>query len=267
MKIKNNSKIFQSKEFLKDKIQYTPLFSMLETDNYLFYSDEENYIIGRGEIGYPSCIWTKENIHKDKIRELLNIMKEFYIVEETNEFTCKKELYEELKDYFFLENYFELGFLTCNHLKSIKSTDGYMTNPNYADKITLAKYWMDNCIETYPTKTPILEESLEEVSNWLDNNHFIWKNKEGKIVSMACTIEFENLAKISHVFTPKEERNKGYCSNLIWNITKKLLEEKKIPYLYTNYQYKPSNETYKKVGYEDKGYLISFTIRKEGKNE
>ena len=70
-------------------------------------------------------------------------------------------------------------------------------------------------------------------------------------------------AKISHVFTSREKRGKGYCKSLIHELTKKLLEEGYVPMLYTDYQYLASNRAYKKVGFQEKGMLIQYTIEKE----
>jgi predicted GNAT family acetyltransferase len=72
----------------------------------------------------------------------------------------------------------------------------------------------------------------------------------------------DNQVKLSHVYTPIDERSKGYASNLIYTLTNELLEKELIPLLYTDYNYKPSNKAYINAGYEDTGILINFTCSK-----
>ena len=74
-----------------------------------------------------------------------------------------------------------------------------------------------------------------------------------------------NQAKLSHVYTPIEERKKGYAANLIYLVTNALLEKGLVPLLYTDYNYIPSDRAYINAGYEDTGILINFSCSKEKK--
>ena len=67
------------------------------------------------------------------------------------------------------------------------------------------------------------------------------------------------LAKLNHVYTPDEERRKGYAANLIYAVTKDMLEKGYGPLLYTDYNYLPSNKSYMNVGYVHTGVLINFS--------
>lgn len=73
----------------------------------------------------------------------------------------------------------------------------------------------------------------------------------------------ENQAKISHVYTPIEERKKGYAANLIYLMTNDILSKGYVPLLYTDYNYIPSNKAYINAGYEDTGILINFSCSKQ----
>lgn len=110
----------------------------------------------------------------------------------------------------------------------------------------------------------ILEEIKEQMENQIKQKHlYCWKNKENKIVSIAKFQVLEDTAKIRHVFTLKEERSKGYATNLIHDLTEKLLIKGLKPLLYTDYNYPSSNKAYINAGYEDKGILINFSCSKE----
>lgn len=114
-----------------------------------------------------------------------------------------------------------------------------------------------------------LEKTHNDIQMLYDSKtFFVWRNDMGKIVCMASYSITDGQAKVSHVYTPLEERKKGYASNLIYNITNVLLAKNLTPCLYTDYNYLPSNKAYMNVGYKDNGVLINFscTMKKEKRN-
>ena len=263
MKVDKNSKLFLNKDFLKDREKFSLVYKMLKTENGLFLSDNESYLLANGTVGYPTWVWTKDNLNYDKVLEVERLLKENYLFEDVNKFTCKKEVYEYFEKDLNAYDYFEMGFLLCKKLNDVKLSKGFLDHPKYSDKTLLAKYWQDNSKEMDYQEELTYEEALEEVSKWLDDEHyFVWRNNEGKAVSLGAYSTDDNLAKLSHVYTPPNERCKGYCTSLVYEVTKKLLEEGLTPVLYTDLHYEVSNHTYKKVGYEDRGYLVNFKVNK-----
>ena len=101
------------------------------------------------------------------------------------------------------------------------------------------------------------EKTYEEASNkfedYLKRGYYILE-KDGKIVSQA--VIGRDLLKgksISGVYTPKEERGKGYAYNLVYALSKNCLDEgAEYCVLYTDANYPISNHIYKKIGYEKK---------------
>ena len=249
------------KDFEKEKDKFYLLLKIARSENSLIYSDLKNYIIGRGDIGYPTWIWTKDTISLEKFLELKEVL-EKYLTKEDTKFTCKKELYNLLEKEYKTSNYFEMGYLSCEKtIKPLKET-GVIRRPKSYEKVTLAEFWRDNCKEI-DNKEITQREALEEVEGWLESNRFFVLENNGEIVSMAGFGIENNLAKITHVYTPKEERRKSYCKNLIYNLSKKLIEKGYKPVLYTNYNYKASNKAYEGVGFVNKGILINFTIKND----
>ena len=266
-KIDKNNKIFQSKEYQKDKNKFYIVNLNLTYDTVLLYSDEENYIICRGAANLPTWIWTKDNFPIEKLRELEQAMNIYLTDNEKDKFTCKKELYDLLVKYNYEklnDDYFEMGTLTCKETKKPKECDGNIYVPNKNDYPKLAEYSYNYYKET-PEVTPINMTQAKDLTQELINsqNFYIWKNNSGKIVCMTYYIVTDNLAKISHVYTPVEERGKGYAANLIYNVTNNLLKDGLIPLLYTDYNYIASNKAYINVGYKSTGILINFSCSKE----
>jgi len=249
------------KNYLKDKDKFYVLSQILRGTSPKVYSDLENYIIGQSEEDLPTWIWTIDNLSKEKLIELKNDLNNF-IKNKENKFTAKKEIYDYLVNEFNVSDYFEMGFLDCDEVIKPSKGKGIFVKPNYVDKVTLSEYWRDNMKELFNKKIS-QKEALEEVEGWLeDKKTYVLKDAKGEIVSMAAYSVVDEYAKITHVFTPKEERGKGYCQYLIYSLGKMLLEEGYKLVLYTDYNYKASNTAYKKVGFKDEGILINFKINK-----
>lgn len=106
--INPNNKIFQSSEFQKDKYKFFLILQNLSSENLKLYSDEENYILCRGDLKWPTWIWTKDNFDKSILSEIEEAIK-LYMLDVNTRYTCKRELYdllvndnfESLGDYYF----------------------------------------------------------------------------------------------------------------------------------------------------------------------
>ena len=92
-----------------------------------------------------------------------------------------------------------------------------------------------------------------------NNSVFFWEDGNGKHVVSATYRPNEkgDMLFLGRVYSRKEARHKYYTENLVYQLTKKALEEGYLPVLYTNADYKPSNECFKKAGYELKGKLCT----------
>lgn len=256
---------FDNKEFLKEKEKFSLFYRMLNSKEKLFYTDHDSYLVGQGNKNFPVWVWTKENLSKDKLVELLKVLDENYLLQDETELVCKLELYDYLRQYYETSNYLEMGFLLCRKLNDVELVEGYVDTLKPSERDLLVKYWQDDYKEMSKGKELSLEEAYEEVDKWLsgEKTMFAYRNKDGKPVSLAGYGEDYGIAKVTHVYTPKEERCKGYCSTLVYLLTKELLEKGLTPVLYTDYSYAPSNHTYKKVGYEDQGVLVSCKVKKK----
>ena len=266
-KIEPNNKIFENPEFQKDKYKFNLIFKNLTSPDLELYSDEKNYMLCRGSKNLPTWIWTSDGFDKSKIGEIEELIKIYLTDNERDKFTCKKELYDLLVERKFdnlnTDDYFEMGFLICYHTKVPKICDGVLSKPTESDSKILAKYWYDDNMEMNSATPITMEQSKKDVETFVsDDKFYVLRNAENKIVCMASYRITEEQAKINHVYTPTEERKKGYAANLIYLMTNEILKRGLVPLLYTDYNYIPSNKAYINAGYEDKGILINFSCSK-----
>ncbi len=263
--IKPDNKIFNSQEFQKDKYKFLLILKNLNSETLELYSDEENYLLCRGSIKYPTWIWTKDNFDKSllvEIEEAINL----YRLDKDTRFTCKKELYdllvldkfEGLGDY-----YFEMGYLVCSKTVPPKQTDGYMTLATKDDEEVLTEFIYRESREITDISDLTWEEARKHFEKRLnDGEYYVWKNCNDKIVCQACYSVIDGNAKMTGDYTLPEARGKGYAANIIYQLTNKALALGYHVSLYTDYQYIPSNKAYKNVGYIDDDVLINFSCSK-----
>ena len=266
MRIDKNSKIYENVIYIREKNNFYFIeFIRINAPEMLAYSDEENYIIARGGRGYPAWIWTADGIGETKMREVSEIISECYLTEgQKSKFTAKKEFYDYLKQekypYLNQEDYFEMGTLECKEVKAPKKCDGSIDRPKNGELNVLAKYLFKSNQEMNRGELVSEEKAYEDVKTMLETETlFIWRNIAGKIVSMLNYQIAGKQVKLGHVYTPQEERCKGYAANLVYYVTKHFLEQQLEPLLYTDYHYKASNKAYQNAGYVDTGILINFT--------
>ena len=265
-RIKPNNKILKSEEFQKDRYKFSLILSNLDSKTLELVSDEENYLLCRGEKEKPTWIWTKDNFDKSLLSEIEDAIDMFRLENVDTRFTCKKELYDLLKkDYKYLSDYFfEMGYLVCNKTKPPKKTDGHIELAKEEDEKTLVKFIYDETREISDVKELSMEEAKEHFDKRIKRGTYhVWKNDKGDIVCQANYSVTEGNAKMGGVYTLPEARGKGYAANIIYELTNKALADGHHVSLYTDYRYIPSNKAYKNVGYVDEDILINFSCKKK----
>ncbi|MCM3743715.1 GNAT family N-acetyltransferase [Sporosarcina luteola] len=104
--------------------------------------------------------------------------------------------------------------------------------------------------DTNLDRTP-MELIKERVAAFLEAGEvFLWED-EGKVVSMMKKSRpTENSVTVSLVFTPKEERKKGYARTMVAQGSQELLKDYEFCVLYTDMMNPTSNKIYKEIGYK-----------------
>ncbi len=92
------------------------------------------------------------------------------------------------------------------------------------------------------------EERLNRVKNTIQDYYYIEENQQ--IVSMAKkTRNEEKMCAITSVYTKTECRCKGYARKVVTKVTKDIIDEHKIAYLYVDKSNPISNHLYVSIGY------------------
>jgi predicted GNAT family acetyltransferase len=125
--------------------------------------------------------------------------------------------------------------MKCERLKDTKSNDGRMDRVKPDEKDIIFQFilnfenFMDDSITKFSQKTEeeknvyCLKRTEEEMMN---ENFYVLRNSQGKIVCIAhYKINADGTAKTGLVYTPDEERGRGYAAKLVHEITKIILDK------------------------------------------
>ncbi len=94
------------------------------------------------------------------------------------------------------------------------------------------------------------EDALAGANGMISSGHLLVWETNGKTVCMGGAFRrFPRQAKLGPVYTPPEERNKGYAAALVAAISQQVLGEGLTPILYADADYPASNKAYQNVGY------------------
>ncbi|TQR12545.1 GNAT family N-acetyltransferase [Psychrobacillus lasiicapitis] len=134
--------------------------------------------------------------------------------------------------------------------ESLETSPGTWRYATNEDALLIEKWYSQFEEDTKLPKTAPVEIK-KRVKAMLDAKEvFLWEN-EGRIVSMMKKARpTANGVTVSLVFTPKEERKKGYARTMVAAGSNELLKEFKFCVLYTDMLNPTSNKIYQEIGYK-----------------
>ncbi|NRD79902.1 GNAT family N-acetyltransferase [Bacillus sp. BRMEA1] len=133
---------------------------------------------------------------------------------------------------------------------SLEHSPGNWRHAEESDSAIIEKWFNLFEIDTGLPISPT-ENVKKRVAMFLKEREvFLWENK-GKIVSMMKKSRpTKNGVTVSLVFTPKEERKKGYARTLVAAVSRELLNDYSFCVLYTDLMNPTSNKIYREIGYK-----------------
>lgn len=270
MKYEYNENIVDINMFHKDKLIFVVLEGIVNNKCRRVITDHRSFIICHSQDPYPIWIWAEDNITEDILFEIWECVKKEFLFHKDYKIISKYFVI----DYFIkkskaegkhlLEIFLNMCTLECHEpITPTKSTNGTMGIADIDDLNDAAEYLYQFKQET-GIDMETREQCLQKAKNLIEQEKlYFWKNKEGKNVAM-CSFGVENgIGKLTHVYTKKEERRKGYAINLVYEVTCIIKEIGSLPVLYTDLDYKASNECYKKIGYIEVGKLCMASPNKK----
>ena len=260
----------QDFELLKqDDCTFQVLDRILKGPCDVIRSDHEKLILCHSEEPYPVWIWTPDGLTEAEKESAWQLAESCRPMAEGYRYNIK----EELAEYFLAragEAGMQAGYLMRMYAYDCpepvapeKTADGEMykcTPEDLEEAADLYAQFYPDIGETDVTREHCLERARSGIN---DNEFFFWKNGDGKTVACCGYKQNGDTATVGPVFTVSEYRRKHYAQNLVYRVTKRLLEKGFRVMLYTDAGYEASNECYRKIGYVLRGRLCELAAVKE----
>jgi predicted GNAT family acetyltransferase len=157
------------------------------------------------------------------------------------------------------------GIYKLVKLNPIKATSGYLRQAVPEDAPLVAE-WTHEFTE-YTLDTLTSEECQERANDYIKQKSlYLWIDQNRPVSMVKWARPTKNGIVVTLVYTPDEERGKGYASSSVHAFSKLLLEKYEFCSLYTDLANPTSNSIYQKIGYEwvCESIMIQFGISTKG---
>lgn len=107
------------------------------------------------------------------------------------------------------------------------------------------------------------KEARKQAEDLVKAGRMAFWTVKGKPVAQASVSGTDDIARINRVYTPEENRGKGYASAVVAHLSKMQLEDgKKMCCLYADARNTKANSIYRKIGYEFAGRSSLYVLNR-----
>lgn len=148
---------------------------------------------------------------------------------------------------------FGLTAYACPEVKMPAGVPGRMERAGMERAVTAADFILGFNRDCFGADTAREEAMSAAMGKMGKGNLYLW-TADGKAVCMAAVAHrAPRHARIGYVYTPPEERKKGYASALVARLSAIVLKEGLTPMLYADMKNPDSNKVYRSIGYMEAG--------------
>jgi uncharacterized protein len=254
--------------YKKDSVQFNILGLVLAKGFVKLYSDNNHTIICQSNPTTPIWIWTDNTITKDNAVILYDCIFNEFEVNPSSTFIVKPVLYDIIKKIIKDKTGKESSIVTdmiayqCVEPVEPQNIEGHMEQADLNDLDIIAQYRANDLQEMnkiHSSKEGQLNNSKSLIES---GNLYVWRKGDGFITSIAFIAHRSpEHARLNRVYTEPQYRNRGYAAMLMFELSKLILNEGRIPVLYTDASYPASNKAYKKVGFKECGCLYEIGVK------
>lgn len=244
-----------------DAISFSVLSRILEGQNEFVDSDYENFIICFSISPYPIWLWTKDGIAKQKMISIVESLAEKFPLEKGYSYNLKQYPADYILENF--QNFKTKMTLVAYQLDNLnelsKNVDGKSVRADLKDLELLTDIKKAFAEETNSDIFNSREEYRNSALEKLENSVVLfWQNSNCEKVACTAYTFKDGKSMINNVYTLPSFRRMGYAEALVHEICKISLENNHTPTLYADLEYFASNSCYQKLGFEEKGRIVTI---------
>lgn len=156
---------------------------------------------------------------------------------------------------------FSLMSYFCPAVKTPQGVPGRMETAGKEHAETVADFiccFNRDCFHTEGER----EQAFASAQDMIGAGKLMLWQANGKTVCMAAAIRRSaRHVRIGFVYTPPEERSKGYASALVATVSQGILDEGLMPVLYADLANPASNKAYRNIGYIPAGQVDEYSFQ------
>ena len=253
--------------FLKvDEFTFSVLIRILKGVCTLTITDEKRIVVCYSTSPYPVWVWLPDDATKEEMEQA------YLLVKETFGFDAYRFVMKYILADYFIKRAEEDGtaldidstMLTyCCPVPVLpqKTVPGFMEVPDEEDIPATAEF-LKHFHQALNADRESDEGYLEKAKDYISQRHFFYWNDGNERVACCSYICSDEQCSIGNVYTLPAQRCKGYAANLIYSVSKRIIDSGYLPVLYTDADYIASNTCYTGVGFIPKGRLCSIGGKK-----
>lgn len=248
-----------------DAITFSVLTRLVRNPNTVTITDETGIIICYSNHPYPVWVYARTPYTEDTVETVADCLLTHLPLTAGYRYCLTPELYDALCAYDarFANTRLEMGLIShrLDTLNVIdRPCDGGVSLAREAELPLLTALWHDLTFEMegFDLSPAVCEGKVRGLLS--DGSLFAWRNAQDEIVALTSRRPFGKYGKVSAVYTLPAYRRRGYAINLVYYVTKTLMDDGMIPILYTDGGYAPSNACYAKIGYREVGRLCNIGV-------
>lgn len=247
-----------------DKVLFNLFYLIAESERAFWATDDRSYLIGQTSENLPMWIWLGEHVDETARQEIERVVVERLALNPELKITADAEKIEPILQKISgggnvrYEKQVPMVVYRCDKVENPKKAAGHMVYSTEEHKGILAQFITGMVADL--EKRPMREGEAEGFAEGTAGSEdlYLWED-EKQVVAMAMIVHrTEEFARINTVYTDAGQRGKGYAGMLVGAVTQKILDEHRIPMLYTEKDNICSNAVYRRIGYQMCGELTQF---------
>lgn len=258
--------LLNQKPFLNYEVQFNLFHRIIEGEEVIALKTEDRNAIAIQNPGHPMWLWINETLEKsiidDIINSLCNQMKDNKLCSISGKPEFVKYFADKYSRMLGISYKVSLGMESYQCPKVIKpqNVKGKLIRAELKHLDIVSDFWVGFgfwCFGVTVTKESQIPSAEEMIKS---GNLFLWEVNE-KICSMVnIAHKSKRYVRINNVYTPPEERKKGYASAAVAELSSSLCNEGLIPMLYADIKNSNSNSVYKGIGFKESGRIDNIVF-------
>lgn len=260
-----NQRAYVNIDILKDdEFCFFVLSRILQGECRLTITDNMRIIVCHSCDPYPVWVWLPDDATSEEMNQVYIIIKGNFDIEKYR-FNMKYSLAEYMirraaNDGISLKIAINMLAYACpNPMEPAKKVNGKCV-PATVDDVELIASYLDtfhiDCKVDMMSMDAYREKAMALVE---DGRLYFWVDDYDKVAMCSYGISGEK-GSINNVFTRPDMRRKGYAANIVYQVTKIVETQGKLPVLYTDADYTASNACYEAIGYVKQGSLCTVQV-------